>query len=66
MVAASAADVGKSLRAVVRGDAGGAPPEFGSFVNPIPTRAQCFKLKLRWRFCVHASTWPEFYFLAKF
>ena len=24
------------------------------------------ELKLRWRFCVHASKWPEFCFLAKF
>ena len=28
--------------------------------------AQCVELKLRWRFYVQASTWPEFYFLTKF
>ena len=29
-------------------------------------RAQCVELKSRWQVCVHASTWPESYFQAKF
>ena len=38
------------------------PPIFGRYYNFIPIVAQCVELKLRWRFCVHASTWPELYF----
>ena len=32
----------------------------------LQTPSTSVELKLRWRFCVHASTWPEFSFLAKF
>ena len=37
----------------------------GSFINDVRFfrgEAQCVELKLRWRFCVHASSCPEIYF----
>ena len=37
-----------------------------NFRSQTSHHTQCVELKLRWRFYVHASTWPEFYFLAKF